>query len=152
MGLDLSGTDTIIATAFEAIGGGVSPDELVLGMLKERLQEDDCRGGFILDGFPRNLSQAEALDALLKELQQPVEKAIQIDVDAEAIVTRLAQRAEQEGRSDDTEETVRNRLRVYQAQTAPVSGYYQGQGKLLRIAGDAPIDTVAERITACLDG
>lgn len=130
--------------------GELVSDELVLGILAERLGEKDAGAGFILDGFPRNLAQAEALDKLLEELQQPVEHAILIDVRAESIIERLAKRAELEGRADDTAETVRRRLDVYREQTAPVVEYFREQGKLSMVDGEGDIDDVAARITGLL--
>ena len=130
--------------------GELVSDEIVLGLLEERLARDDAAGGFILDGFPRNIAQAEALDALLERLGQPVDEALQIDVDEEQGVQRIAKRAELEGRSDDTEETVRNRLRVYAEQTAPVVDYYARKGVLSRVLGDGTIEDVFQRIRGVL--
>jgi adenylate kinase len=108
------------------------------------------KAGFILDGYPRNLSQAAALDMVLERLNQPVEIALQIDVDEEEVIQRIAGRAAQEGRSDDSEEVVRNRMRVYAEQTAPVASHYAGQGKLTRILGQGSVDDVFQRILAAL--
>ncbi len=130
--------------------GNLVSDDLVLGMLRERLQNDDVAGGFILDGFPRNLVQAEALDQLLVEMQQPVDEAVQIEIDPEIIVGRLAKRAQEEGRSDDTEDTVRNRIRVYEEQTEPVIGYYADQEKLSQVFGVGTVDQVNARIVGVL--
>lgn len=131
--------------------GDLVPDELMLGLIEERLGADDVGGGFILDGYPRNLAQAEALDGVLERISQPVDIALDIEVDAEAIVERLANRARQEGRSDDTEEVVRNRLRVYQEHTAPVAGYYADRGKLRTVDGMASIEDVNARLVAALE-
>lgn len=130
--------------------GELVSDDIVLGLLEERLAADDAAGGFILDGFPRNIAQAEALDALLDRLGQPVDEALQIDIDEEQVVKRIAKRAALEGRSDDTEETVRNRLNVYAEQTAPVVDYYAQRGVLSRVLGDGSIEEVFERIRAVL--
>ena len=130
--------------------GELVSDDIVLGLLEERLAEDDAAGGFILDGFPRNIAQAEALDALLERLGQPVDEALQIDFGEDQVVTRIAKRAALEGRSDDTEETVRNRLDVYAEQTAPVVDYYAQRGVLSRVLGDGSIEEVFERIRAVL--
>ncbi len=100
--------------------GELVSDDIVLGMLKERLQAEDAQAGFILDGFPRNLVQAEMLDRLLAEIGMPVDHAILIQVDPEEVVSRIAKRAAAEGRSDDTEEVVRHRLSIYREQTEPV--------------------------------
>jgi len=130
--------------------GELVSDDIVLGLLEERLAQDDAANGFILDGYPRNIAQAEALDALLERLGQPVDEALQIDVDAEQVVRRIAKRAALEGRSDDTEETVRNRLKVYAEQTAPVVDYYARKGVLSRVLGDGSIEEVFQRIRGVL--
>lgn len=131
--------------------GELVPDELMLGLIEERLGEPDTGPGFILDGYPRNLSQAAALDSLLERLDQPVEKALLITVDEEEIVQRLALRAGSEGRSDDNEEVVRNRLRVYSEQTAPVAEHYAGQGILRKVNGMGDIEAIEQRLLAALE-
>ena len=130
--------------------GELVSDEIVLGLLEERLGGGGVSGGFILDGYPRNLAQAEALDELLERIGLPVEEALQIDVDEEQVVARIAKRAELEGRSDDTEETVRKRLKVYGEQTAPVVDYYAQKGILSRVLGDGSIEEVFQRIRGVL--
>ena len=119
-------------------------------MVEERLQLEDVAKGFILDGYPRNLAQASALDILLKRLNKPVEEAILIDINAEQILKRIAKRAQEEGRADDTEETVRNRLRVYAEQTAPVADYYAERGLLTRVLGDGGVDEIFQRLRSIL--
>src|SRR6056297_320665 len=104
--------------------GNLVPDDLMLGLIEERLGQPDVANGFILDGYPRNLAQAEALDQVLERIGQPVDLAISVTVDEGEIVQRLSRRALEEGRSDDTEEVIRNRMRVYAGQTAPVAGHY----------------------------
>ncbi len=130
--------------------GELVSDEIMLGLIGERLTQADVAPGFILDGYPRNLSQAAALDDVLKRLRQPVEVALQIDVDEEEVIQRIAGRAAAEGRSDDSEEVVRNRMRVYAEQTAPVADYYTEQGKLTRILGQGSVEDVFQRILAVL--
>jgi adenylate kinase len=130
--------------------GELVSDEIMLGLIEERLGEDDATAGFILDGYPRNLAQATALDELLSRLGKPVDLAIQIDVDSEMVVARIALRASQEGRSDDSESVVRNRLRIYEEQTAPVIGHYQSLGLLSRVLGEGTIEEVFERILAAI--
>jgi adenylate kinase len=131
--------------------GDLVPDEIMLGIVEERLGQDDVASGFILDGYPRNVTQAKSLDEMLERLGQPVEEAIHIDVDEDVIIERIANRAKLEGRSDDTEETVRNRLRVYAEQTAPVADYYEQAGLLTRVWGDGEIDEILQRILSVLD-
>ena len=131
--------------------GELVPDDVISGMLEERLSEADVANGFILDGYPRNLAQAKSLDILLARLKQPVEEAVLIDIDAEQIVKRIAKRAQQEGRADDTEATVRNRLRVYAEQTAPVANYYEDKGLLTRVLGDGTIPEIFQRVLSVLN-
>lgn len=130
--------------------GELVSDDIVLGLLEERLKEGSAGSGFILDGFPRNIAQAEALDALLERIGQPVDEALQIDIDEEQVVARIAKRAALEGRSDDTEETVRNRLKIYGEQTAPVVDFYAGKGILSRVLGEGSIEEVFQRIKGVL--
>lgn len=131
--------------------GELVPDDMVLGMLEERLNQPDVEGGFILDGFPRNLTQAESLDKVLERLEMLADEAILIDVDAEQIIKRIAKRARKEGRTDDTEETVRNRLRVYEEETAPVADFYAERGLLTRVWGAGAIDDIHQRVLSVLN-
>ncbi len=133
------------AKAVMAAGNLVS-DAIVLGMLEERFTQPDTRNGFILDGYPRNLAQANALDALLRKIDQPMDIAVQLDVDQDLLVDRLAGRAKAEGRADDSPEAVRNRLKVYEEQTAPVVDFYRNQGKLAHLDGVGSLDEVFNRI------
>jgi adenylate kinase len=137
------------AQAVMAAGELVS-DEIVLGMLEERLTAGDTGNGFILDGYPRNLAQANALDALLARLGQPVDIAVQLDVDTELLIDRLAGRAQAEGRADDTPEAVRNRLNVYNQATAPVVDFYRNAGRLACVDGVGSMDAVLQRIIEVL--
>jgi len=130
--------------------GQLVSDDIVLGMLEERLAQPDARTGFILDGYPRNLAQCEALQKLLDRLGQPVDVALQLVVPNELIVERLAGRAAAENRKDDTPETVRERLRIYAEQTAPVAGYYEGQGRLSVLDGVGELREVQQRILSAL--
>jgi adenylate kinase len=130
--------------------GELVPDDIMTDMIEERLSRPDVANGFILDGYPRNLSQAKSLDSMLERLGQPANEAIQIDVDPEQIIKRLAGRANKEHRSDDATEVVRNRMRVYHEQTAPVIDYYEGRGMLTHVLGDGPVEVVLERILSVL--
>ena len=131
--------------------GELVSDDLMLGLIEQRLQHHDVAPGFLLDGYPRNLAQAESLDQLLERLQQPIECAVLLEVDSEQIVQRLANRAEEEGRSDDSEEVVRKRLEVYEEQTAPVANYYAGQGKLVRVLGEGDVEAITKRILGAVE-
>ncbi|HEX5693621.1 MAG TPA: adenylate kinase [Arenimonas sp.] len=130
--------------------GALVSDEIVLGMLEERLTAGDTGNGFILDGYPRNLAQANALDGLLRKLDQPVDIAVQLDVEAELLVERIAGRAQVEGRADDTPEAVRNRLKIYNEATAPVVDFYRNTGRLACVNGVGSVDEVFQRILETL--
>ena len=130
--------------------GELVSDDIMLGLIKERLSLPDVEGGFILDGYPRNIVQAGALNKLLDSLDQPVDEALQIDVDVEMAVMRIAKRAAKEGRSDDTEEVARNRMKIYSEQTAPVVDYYARKGVLTRVLGDGTAEEVFQRIKGVL--
>ena len=120
------------------------------GMLKDRITQEDANNGFILDGFPRNVTQAEMLEGLLTELDMSLDHALLIQVDPDEVVARIAKRAEIEGRTDDTEEVVRNRLNVYKEQTAPVGDFYKKQDIVTEILGKGSIEDVQQRIQAVL--
>ena len=126
--------------------GELVSDDILLGMLKDRFSRDDTRAGFILDGYPRNLAQAAALDELLAGLGQKFDAAVQLTVDNEQIVERLAGRAKAEGRADDNPESVRKRLQVYDEQTAPVIEFYRQHGQLTVVDGVGGLDEVYTRI------
>lgn len=126
--------------------GELVSDAILLGMLEDRFSRPDTRGGFILDGYPRNLAQAAALDALLSRLGQPMDYAVQLDVPTEMLVERIAGRAKAEGRADDNPESVRTRLDVYESQTAPVVEFYRQHGQLTVVAGVGSLDEVFTRI------
>jgi len=126
--------------------GNLVSDEILLGMLEDRFSQADTRTGFILDGYPRNLAQAGALDALLTRIGQPMDRAVQLDVPVELLVERIAGRAKAEGRADDTPESVRTRLQVYTDLTAPVVDFYRQHGQLTVVDGVGTLDDVFNRI------
>jgi adenylate kinase len=130
--------------------GELVSDDIMLELIEERLSQADAKAGFILDGYPRNLAQAQALDKLLNRINQPVDEALQIDIDVDLVIGRIAKRAAEEGRSDDTEEVVRNRMEVYSDQTAPVVDYYAQQGVLTRVLGEGTVEEVFQRIKGVL--
>ena len=130
--------------------GALVGDEIVVAIARERLAEPDCEKGFILDGFPRTEAQARALDVLLSDLGRPLDCCLAIAVDLDEITGRILKRAELEGRSDDTEEAIRNRMRVYEEQTAPLLDHYRHQGLLVAVDGMGTVDQVTERIGAAL--
>ncbi len=131
--------------------GELVPDKIMADMIEERLSRDDVAIGFILDGYPRNVAQAKSLDVMLERLGQPADEAIHIDINPEQVIKRIAKRAKEEGRSDDTEETVRNRIRVYEEQTAPVADYYAERGLLTRVLGEGSIEEILQRILSVLN-
>jgi adenylate kinase len=160
--------------------GELVPDGIVTGLIAERMDADKDGAGFILDGFPRTIAQAEALDRLLEERGKTVDRVVVLDVDDDALVQRITGRftcatcgegyhdlykmPKVEGvcdrcggtkftrRKDDTEDVVRSRLKAYHAQTEPLIGYYKGQGKLKSVDGMADIETVQKEIDQALDG
>ena len=132
--------------------GKLVSDDIVLGMLEERITLADAKSGFILDGYPRNVAQCEALEKLLARIGQPLDIAGKLKVPSERIVDRIAGRAAAEGRKDDTPETVRERLRVYAEQTAPVAEHFGALGKLRIVDGVGEVDEVFKRILAALPG
>ena len=130
--------------------GELVSDDIMLGLITERLSRDDARNGFILDGYPRNITQAKALDRMLERQGQFMVEVLHIDVDDELVAQRIASRAKEQGRSDDVEEVVRNRLRIYAELTAPVVDYYAGKGVLSRILGQGTAEEVSQRIMSVL--
>lgn len=132
--------------------GDLVPDEVTIAMVKDRLQQDDCRNGAILDGFPRSPTQAEALNALLVEFDGAINVVPFIYVEEEMLISRLLKRAEIEGRADDNEETIRNRMNVYRESTAPLLDYYSEKGLVVKIDGDRPIDEVYNDLVSVISG
>jgi adenylate kinase len=132
--------------------GDLVPDELVIAMVMDRLAESDCDGGFVLDGFPRTVNQAEALDRRLGELAQPLEAALSFDVTEEELLRRLAGRAAALHRADDAEQTIRHRLEVFAVKTRPLIDYYAHRGLLIKVDAIGPIEVVTKRILAALEG
>ncbi len=138
--------------------GDLVSDDVVVGIISDRIDQPDCRKGFILDGFPRNEAQAQALDKMLVQKGQKLDLVIEVKVDEQILFDRIRNRAAESAaasgsvRADDNEETLRNRLGVYHAQTAPLLPYYRAQGKLRSIDGMQAVESVAKQIAALLDG
>lgn len=130
--------------------GELVPDDLTLDLLERRMNKPDAANGFILDGYPRNIRQAESLDELLDKLGWPLDYVVQIDVNSEEVIRRIAKRAAKEGRSDDSETVARNRLHVYQERTAPVMDYYAEKGLLTRVLGTGTVEDVLQLILSVL--
>lgn len=131
--------------------GKLVGDDVVIGIAEERLQQPDARAGFILDGFPRTLAQAEALDGLLERIDSKLDCCLALTADTETVVQRLQKRAEIEGRADDNEETIRERMRVYEAQTAPLLDYYRARGLLIEVSGMGSVEEVSKAVMAALE-
>ncbi|HET9817665.1 MAG TPA: adenylate kinase [Rhodanobacteraceae bacterium] len=130
--------------------GQLVSDDIVLGLLDERLAQPDAQAGFILDGYPRNLAQAGALDELLTRLERPLDAVVKLNVPDAVIVKRCEIRFEQEHRADDNPETVRKRLAVYAEQTAPLADFYSQRGLLAEIDGVGDIGAIGDRVLAAL--
>ncbi len=128
--------------------GDLVPDDIILAMVARRIAEPDCAAGCLLDGFPRTVPQAEALDAILAEKQMPLDAVLELRVSEPAVVARLAGR----GRADDQPEVIRERLSAYRRQTEPLVEYYGRRGLLRSVEGEGGFDEVAARITAALAG
>ena len=122
--------------------GELVPDEVVVAMMLEPLTQPDCKRGFLLDGFPRSVTQARALDEHLAGLGAPLDAAINLEVAEEELLHRLARR----GRADDNAQTIRNRLQVFAASTRPLLDYYEERGLLFSVAAVGTVDEVSERI------
>lgn len=137
--------------------GNLVSDEIVAAIVEERIEADDCASGFLLDGFPRTLVQAEMLDAILTKKDRAVDVVIELRVDEAALVDRLRNRIREtlekgeELRKDDNEETFTHRLKVYKEQTAPLIPYYEAQGKLKVVDGMGTIEAVSAAIDEILD-
>lgn len=145
-----AGTELGLAAKEVMARGELVSDEILLGMIRSRLSREDVANGFILDGYPRNVAQANALEGVLADLNQPLQAVVQLDVANELLVERIAGRAKAEGREDDNPESVRKRLQVYSDSTAPVIGFYEGRGSLAKVDGVGSLDEVFSRIMAAL--
>ena len=159
--------------------GGLVPDKIVLGLVEERTNQSDCKAGFILDGFPRNTAQAEALDTMLGNMDMPLSTALAIDVDQGELLKRLTGRrtckscqqmyniyftppkndsacdkcgGELFQRDDDKEETIKKRLEVYNQQTAPLIDYYSKKSIMKSIQGTGSVDDIFTKVVATLEG
>jgi adenylate kinase len=131
--------------------GDLVPDEITIRMIRERLAEKDAHDGFILDGFPRNLAQAEALDRMLDEIGRTLDAVFFFDLDDETARERALGRARQEGRIDDSPESISRRLALYHEQTKPVVEYYRATGKLVPVHANRSIEEVSDEIEKALE-
>ena len=131
--------------------GDLVSDAIVIALIEERLPEAEAAGGAIFDGFPRTVAQAEALDAMLAERGSGIDKVIRLKVDDAALTDRIAKRFAEQGRADDNPETFKDRLAVYNRQTAPLLPYYADKGLLTEIDGMGSIEAVSTAIDAAVD-
>jgi adenylate kinase len=131
--------------------GELVPDDLTVALIRERLSEADADGGFVLDGFPRNLAQAEALDAMLGEIGRTLDAVLFFDLSDELAVERIRGRALEEGREDDTPDVIARRLAIYHEQTEPVVERYRATGKLVPLHAERSIEAVSTEIEDALD-
>lgn len=130
--------------------GAYVPDELTNPMLRDRLDQPDTEGGFLLDGYPRTLAQVEALDKILADEGVGLDRVLVLTVDTDELVERLLERAKSSGRSDDTEEVIRHRLEVYRDQTEPLLDVYAQRGLLVIVNGMGDISEVTDRVVGAL--
>ena len=131
--------------------GELVPDDLTVALIRERLSEPDAAHGFVLDGFPRNLTQAEALDAMLEQIGRVLDAVLFFDLSDEIATERIHGRALEEGREDDTAEAIARRLAIYHEQTEPVVERYRATGKLVPLHADRSIEQVADEIEQALE-
>jgi adenylate kinase len=130
--------------------GGYVTDEITNAIVRDRLLEDDAAAGFLLDGYPRTLPQVAALDSMLGERGQALDAVLELTVDEDAVVERLLKRAEVEGRIDDTEEVIRERMAIYRSETAPLAEVYATRHLLVQVDGMGSVDEVTARIDEAL--
>jgi adenylate kinase len=130
--------------------GDLVPDSLILDLIRDRLAEADAKNGWILDGFPRNISQAEFLDKLLAEIGQEDYVALELSVPDDALVERLLLRGQADGRADDNESTIRHRLEVYHQKTSPLTAFYHQQQRLRQVDGFRELEVVSQDLQAAL--
>lgn len=128
--------------------GELVPDSVVIGIIEQRIQEPDCQKGFVLDGFPRTIEQAQALDAILEKLNINLDHVVNFEVPDDELVKRLLGRAAQEGRSDDNPESIKNRLQIFKDKTQPLISYYEQKKKLRHISGLGSTAEIADRVKA----
>ncbi len=131
--------------------GDYVPDDLTNALVRDRLGQPDAQIGFLLDGYPRTVDQVRELDEILADEGHPLQEVLELVVDTEEVVGRLLNRAQIEGRADDTEEVIRNRMNVYAEQTAPLTDIYRERGLLVQVNGLGDVDEVSARIYEALD-
>jgi adenylate kinase len=130
--------------------GNLVPDQLTSKVVQERLSQDDAAQGFLLDGYPRNLGQVEDLDAFLASRDEQLDAVLELVVPRDESISRLTRRAQEQGRTDDTEEVIANRLAIYERETAPILEVYSARGVVDTIDGVGTLDEITDRIVAAL--
>jgi adenylate kinase len=130
--------------------GDLVSDEIVNGIVSERLDAEDCKPGFILDGFPRTIPQAGALDAMLADKGMGLDAVVELTADADTLIARVINRSKESNRADDNPDVIRNRLNVYSEQTAPLVEFYRGKGLLKTVDGMQPVEEVTAAIRRAL--
>jgi adenylate kinase len=131
--------------------GELVPDEFMIALIRERLEQEDADGGFVLDGFPRTMEQARALDEMLRGVGRELSVVFELQISDEECLRRLLERAEREGRADDTPEVIRKRLELYHSETEPLVEYYRARGNLVGIHAERTIEEVFEEIQEALE-
>ena len=131
--------------------GDLVPDELTSAVVRDRLSHEDAAGGFLLDGYPRNVSQVANLDEFLEGRDESLDAVIELSVPRDESISRLSLRAAEQGRSDDTEEVIANRLAIYERETAPILGVYRTRGVVDEIDGVGSLDEITARIIEALE-
>ena len=131
--------------------GSLVSDEIVIALIEDALAQNRSAPGFIFDGFPRTVAQAEALDAMLARHGKQIDRVVKLEVDSQKLMDRIAKRFAEEGRADDNPDAYKVRLDAYIAQTAPLVPYYEGQGKMHSVDGMADVEAVAQGIAKSLD-
>jgi adenylate kinase len=131
--------------------GRLVPDDLMIALIRERLSAEDARDGFVLDGFPRTMAQADALEEMLREIGRDLDVVFEFQVPDEVGRERMLKRAAQEGRTDDTPEAIDERLRLYHEETKPLIEYYRTRGNLVGVHGDRPVNQVFSEIQQTLE-
>jgi len=131
--------------------GELVPDEIIIGMIRNKIGAETGAKGSIFDGFPRTVAQAGALDSLLEELGTKIDVMLGLEVERQELIDRLLKRGQDQGRADDNLETIENRIKVYDEQTSPVMGYYESQGKYRGINGVGSIDDIFGRLTSIIE-
>ncbi len=146
-----SGSDLGVKVAAIMDSGSLVSDEIVIALIEEALASNASAAGFIFDGFPRTVAQAEALDAMLAKHGKQIDCVVKLEVDSQKLMDRIAKRFAEEGRADDNPEAYKVRLDAYIAQTAPLVPYYEKQNKMHRVDGMSDVESVARAIASAID-